>query len=89
MDDEIDNAGVDVGEPVVVPRALASACERADRYEAADAMAVSEDAERFLNMDGVCGFGTAMGEGCGDGMGMATTRTMAHSTLWTTSRGVG
>ena len=54
MDDEMESAGVDVGEPVVVPRALASACDRADRYEAAEDMAVNEVAERFFpNIEGV------------------------------------
>lgn len=72
-EDEIERAGVDVGEPCRTPLALASACESAERYEAADAMAERDCPDFFLNIEGVVGFVTAMGDGNGELSGILAT----------------
>jgi hypothetical protein len=62
-DDDSESAGVEVG---VVPwvRARASACETADRYEAAEGIGDGEIFDFFLNMLGVGEGGLrAIGEG--------------------------
>jgi len=52
-DDEMERAGVDAEDAAcALPRALASACDSAERYEAAEAIAGSDDPERFLNIEG-------------------------------------
>jgi hypothetical protein len=72
-EEEIDRAGVDVGDPLSCSLALASACERAERYEAADAMGDNDVVDFFLNIEGVEGFVSAMGEGRGEPNGMLAT----------------
>jgi len=79
-DDEIERAGVDVGEPFSAPLALASAWESAERYEAADAMAERDVPDFFLNIEGVVGLETAMGDGSGELSGMLATSKGSRST---------
>lgn len=79
-DDEIERAGVDVGEPFSAPLALASACESAERYEAADAMAERDVPDFFLNIEGVVGLETAMGDGSGELNGILATSRGSWST---------
>lgn len=71
IDEDRESAGVDVGD-LPFPRALASAKERAERYEAAEAMGEEVDWEdRFLNMDVEdWGLFKAIGEGKGELNGM-------------------
>lgn len=70
----MDKAGVDVGEPFRCSLALASACESAERYEAAEAMGDNDVVDFFLNIEGVEGFVSAMGDGSGEPSGMVETR---------------
>jgi len=77
-DDEIESAGVDVGDPPTLPLARASACESAERREAADAIAASWVPDFFLNMDVWGGLGTAMGDGRGELIGMAVEKIVGN-----------
>lgn len=76
IDEESDNAGVDVGGRACPFRARASACDSAERYEAAEAIGARDWLDRFLNMDGV---GEAMLNAMGDGKGLLA------GIFWTTA----
>lgn len=61
-EDERERAGVEVGgRPLFLARA--SAWDKAERYEAAEAMVAREGEERFLNLEGEGDIEIAIGEG--------------------------